>query len=634
VNKGQLLIKAWNLDGTLTSVNDFVNKTHFINSDWSLYSNYGIFPMGKLPATKQSGSDFSGVNIGGIEYISYDINTPEPYYFTSLWHAPEIGTVYMRADNEGLGLTNSEASNTIIELPYDFALSEFKVADNLLTNTLSLEAEVLLEKARASIDRANVAASGSLRAVESYQALSFIMPLKEQLVIDASNKSISLNGKRTDFDLNYEGFGSWTSSDFLPTYTAAKEAGFKSLLTNVEWDLISPTQGTYDFSGLDYQIDTAEALGYQIVLNINRNFVTFPIWMQNLSFAELKVQFYENARQIVARYGDRVSLYYPSSELELETNGLSMPQIAELAKEALDGAKMVDPTKQYGIYMSASAYVNYQINPGVNANYFTSIELIDYLVKNGVNYDFMAIQMQYSTTFAPIDIQRFKEILEGIYEVAQLPIYMGETGYSSKTEDYGIDANFYWHGGLNQQAQYEWADGTLRSLYALPFVKGYYWVHLDADDNDYGSNYLSSLIGTGFTKTNGEINKVQSAFKSFTSQIETQIPGISSAANSIVKLEGSGQSAAISTSFNTNLKVIVRDFLGNPTENVMVVFTAPTSVASGIFEGNVSTVTVSTDSDGYAAAPVFSANATAGSYSVNASVIATNISTDFNLTNQ
>jgi len=97
---------------------------------------------------------------------------------------------------------------------------------------------------------------------------------------------------------------------------------------------------------------------------------------------------------------------------------------------------------------------------------------------------------------------------------------------------------------------------------------------------------------------------------------------------------GSGQSTLINTAFTNRLQVIVKDSGGNPVNGVSVTFSAPTSQASGSFAGGgSSTTTALTDLNGVAIAPVLTANSTAGSYNVTASVSGVSPSASFNLTN-
>jgi hypothetical protein len=77
------------------------------------------------------------------------------------------------------------------------------------------------------------------------------------------------------------------------------------------------------------------------------------------------------------------------------------------------------------------------------------------------------------------------------------------------------------------------------------------------------------------------------------------------------------QSARVGTAFIAPLAVTIRDAFGNVIAGASVLFAAPASGASGAFTGSA---TVTTNSGGVATAPAFTANATAGAYSVVATV--------------
>ena len=102
-------------------------------------------------------------------------------------------------------------------------------------------------------------------------------------------------------------------------------------------------------------------------------------------------------------------------------------------------------------------------------------------------------------------------------------------------------------------------------------------------------------------------------------------------AAAISPTSGSGQSATVGTAFANPLVATVSDQYGNPVGSVVVTFTAPSSGASGTFAGGVNTAT--TNSSGVATSAVFTANTTAGSYSVTASTPGTNATATFTLTN-
>jgi uncharacterized protein (TIGR03437 family) len=94
---------------------------------------------------------------------------------------------------------------------------------------------------------------------------------------------------------------------------------------------------------------------------------------------------------------------------------------------------------------------------------------------------------------------------------------------------------------------------------------------------------------------------------------------------------GTPQSAIISTTFGAPLQATITDSSGNPVGGVQVVFTAPTTDASGVFGGQ-STITTATDAQGHATA-VVTANGITGTYGVTATAAMVTGSALFTLTN-
>ena len=93
---------------------------------------------------------------------------------------------------------------------------------------------------------------------------------------------------------------------------------------------------------------------------------------------------------------------------------------------------------------------------------------------------------------------------------------------------------------------------------------------------------------------------------------------------------GTPQTATVSTVFAAPLVATVTTG-GNPTQGVTVTFTAPSSGASGTFAGGTNTAT--TDANGVATSAIFTANSTAGAYTVTALAPGAASPASFNLTN-
>jgi hypothetical protein len=82
------------------------------------------------------------------------------------------------------------------------------------------------------------------------------------------------------------------------------------------------------------------------------------------------------------------------------------------------------------------------------------------------------------------------------------------------------------------------------------------------------------------------------------------------------------QSATVGKSYAQRLEALVTDPFGRPLAGVPVTFSAPARGPSGTFAG-ARTVTVRTNADGIATAPVFTANTKAGSFNVTVSFAST-----------
>jgi hypothetical protein len=97
----------------------------------------------------------------------------------------------------------------------------------------------------------------------------------------------------------------------------------------------------------------------------------------------------------------------------------------------------------------------------------------------------------------------------------------------------------------------------------------------------------------------------------------------SNSPNTITLVAGTPQSATLQTAFATSLQVALTNSDGcavTGAAGTPVTFTAPASGASGVFSASGSdTVTVGADASGTVAAPTFTANDIAGSYTVTAS---------------
>lgn len=114
----RLLLDLFSPDGRAMSASDFAQQTNFTpSSKWIIGDNYGVYTMGQLPASNQIGTRPISVTEGSREFISLMIPSSQAVYFTALWKADGIGTVFMRADNSGKGYTVADDQSLVLQIP-------------------------------------------------------------------------------------------------------------------------------------------------------------------------------------------------------------------------------------------------------------------------------------------------------------------------------------------------------------------------------------------------------------------------------------------------------------------------------------------------------------------------------------
>jgi uncharacterized repeat protein (TIGR01451 family) len=136
---------------------------------------------------------------------------------------------------------------------------------------------------------------------------------------------------------------------------------------------------------------------------------------------------------------------------------------------------------------------------------------------------------------------------------------------------------------------------------------------------------MAAALSTGLTNITASLSGVTSNSFALTVSAGT--------AASISAAGGSGQSATVGAAFGGLLQALVKDAGGNVVANASVTFTAPAGGASGTFSNGLATYTTAANTSGVATALTFTANSTAGAYSVTASVAGVSPAASFSLTN-
>jgi hypothetical protein len=146
----------------------------------------------------------------------------------------------------------------------------------------------------------------------------------------------------------------------------------------------------------------------------------------------------------------------------------------------------------------------------------------------------------------------------------------------------------------------------------------------------FGTGSGPMALAAGSLRGNGILDLVVANRTSNTVSVLLNTSSATSPAT-LTTRAGTPQSAVIGTMYTTPLSVVVRDAAGRSLPGIQVTFSAPTAGASGVFAGGQVTTRVLSDIFGIATASNFTANTTAGAFSVGASVGV--LSATFSLTN-
>ena len=158
------------------------------------------------------------------------------------------------------------------------------------------------------------------------------------------------------------------------------------------------------------------------------------------------------------------------------------------------------------------------------------------------------------------------------------------------------------------------------------------WLMATPPTGSTSSNTITvSVVTTGLTATiyNGNVIITSSGAGNspFKIPVKLTLEGTSISASA-----GTPQIADLSVQFGTAFQAAVSDMNG-PVMGATVTFTAPSTGASGTFPGNHITASAVTNGSGIATAPAFTADSTAGNYTLTATVTGAASPANFELTN-
>jgi len=120
--------------------------------------------------------------------------------------------------------------------------------------------------------------------------------------------------------------------DWKETYDALlDDLGVRRLRLVAHWPMVEPTEDTYDFTALDYQMRRAEEVGAEVILAVGLRLPSWPEchvpdWAEELSSREKYDQFFQYVEAVIDRYKDSPALKWWQVENEPFIIGFAFEQ--------------------------------------------------------------------------------------------------------------------------------------------------------------------------------------------------------------------------------------------------------------------------------------------------------------------
>jgi len=542
-----LWIRAYSPEGNRLQMGDLYSQLN--PPFWGFEGIFGAFPMDSsslpLPA---------GRSIGMLKAASHPkkkwsqwepcfaVPPGEAVYLMLLWEVPGIGTFPLRADNKGQGYNLDDGQVLPINLVYEFAETEHRRALELKSSyeaqghQFSTEVMDWLNQASDKLNQARSQTDEKSRGLLSYEVLRLSIKAKEQMTLEVSEKGIEARKDElavvvqdevgnpvpeakvtygqsgSDFVLgygNYLPFGAF----LYPSFKAGKEMGFEFLYDQAStWTQVSPEEGVYDFTVHDAALERARVEGWEVVSNIAfLGIDNVPAWAKTLEFSEFKRHLREYVNKEVEHFRGKVKYLIVVEEPTIQTIigsryvdvqfessydwGVQPDELIELIRTVFEAAREVDSGILLG-YSVDPDYGPYQLNPLNFGSRPCPYAFLKSVLESGIRPDWIGVEFQSGVGHVPLDLSTVAAIIQAYHDLSGLPVLITEMpSYPSRTEDYGLTGpapDVYWHEGMTQSVQAEWATSVSRIAMGLPYVLGLQMMHLQPD------NYAESpREGTG-----------------------------------------------------------------------------------------------------------------------------------------
>ncbi len=260
-----------------------------------------------------------------------------------------------------------------------------------------------------------------------------------------------------------------------PTYVQRLLELFGSATISVNWALVEPDKGEFDFSSIDACVEVLGkkrlSLSAGPLLCFSKEFL--PKWLlrSEAGFEKIREMAYRFVSEVVSRYSGTIHTWYVISGLNAFNHfGFGFEQILEMTraanmavKQASDRAmKIIEVSNPWGEYYSTTP------------NSIPPLVYMDMVVQSGITFDAFGLPVQFGKNQSGMhvrDMMQISAILDYFGPIAK-PLYMTnvEVPSSNGEDSYGGEVAGIWHEPWNQTLQGKWIEQFYKIVLSKPFV--------------------------------------------------------------------------------------------------------------------------------------------------------------------
>jgi hypothetical protein len=524
---GTLLLDAYDPLGNRMFRDDFPDANFFAN-----------YPLGELPLdlsiqmqNHQMPTFWGWETILDVLYnpaaIFLSSQMAQPVTIWGLWPIPEAGTIMIEMDNGGLGFSLATGQVLTINIPYEFARTELRKAQQKYDQGIAAGYEfsptlsISLTQAQATLLAAQLQLESGDRpgaAVASYPVLTAAILVKEQVTLEVAQQDIeTYRSLPVTITL--------TESDLQPLGNAQVEVQQVNhdFILSANWPAdgapVGDTPETTQLVGnYNYYVDLVKQIGFEYVnypptagwgsvqaewptvpfsfredvivrqagdsglrktgFNIwmaGSPFYAYPSFLDGLSYPEIKAAALDYITTTLARYSGKIQWWNLVNEPHT-ANGCNFTptQMFDFTQSVLAAAKAADPEGEMSVLLGSPGLGTSLIvvPPGEQfERNFSTYNYLNQMLDYGIQPDAIGIQFYNGAYEVPFDLGTVSDLLDVYGRDFDLPFYIEELEYPTHEEypDLQGTMRWGWHQGQTDQAQADWAVG----LYTIAFSKSH-----------------------------------------------------------------------------------------------------------------------------------------------------------------